>query len=131
MDSSLPWWWLPKWQNLKDQPCKKYELQTFVFQKVLIRQRLGAFEYGLRCMKWFSRKLLQKLLLAFLFKLRYLKIWLLVTWLRFLLQNQLKSLVLPKNTVNYTWTLKNLVFILFAFIWIFFGGVVSLWVSLI
>ena len=46
------------------------------------------------------------------------------------LKNQLTSLVPPWNTGFYACTLKNLVFTLFAYNWIFFEGIVSLWVSL-
>ena len=69
---------------------QKYELQPFVFQKTPVRQRLltnnpGVFEHSLRFLKWFWSKLPRKLWSAFLLKLRFLKIPLLLTWLKCLL----------------------------------------------
>ena len=74
------------YHNLKVWLSQKCELQSFVFQKVPIRQRLsanqlGGFQYNFRCLKRFFRKVLQKLRSAFLLKLRFLKIRLFVTWL--------------------------------------------------
>ena len=64
-----------------------HAFQSFVFQKVPIWQRppanqLGEFEYNFRCLKWFFRKLPRKLRSAFFLKLRFLKIRLLLTWLK-------------------------------------------------
>ena len=66
---------------------QKYELQPFVFQKTLVRQRLltnnpGVFEHSLRFLKWFWSKLPRKLWSAFLLKLR---LPLLLNWLKCLL----------------------------------------------
>ena len=90
MDLSLLWWWTSTYQNLKGWPSQKCELQSFVFQKVPIWQRplanqLGGFEYNFRYLKRFFRKVRRKLRSAFFLKLRFLKIRLLVTWLKCLL----------------------------------------------
>ena len=94
VDSSLLWRWNSTYQNLKDWLSQKYKLQSFVFQMVPISQRLlasqlGGFECNFRCLKWFFRKLPWKLRLALFLKLRFLKIRLLVTWLKCLLQVKL------------------------------------------
>ena len=70
MDLNLLWRWTSTYQNLKGWPSQKCELQSFVFQKVPIWQRLlanqlGQFEYNFRYLKWFFRKLPQKLRSAF------------------------------------------------------------------
>ena len=75
-------------QNLKSQSCQKCKLQPFAFQKVPIREwllpyQLGGFEYYFRFLKWFCSKFPRKLRRSFLHKLRFLKIRLLVTWLKF------------------------------------------------
>ena len=41
-------------QNMKGWVSQKCELQSFVFQKVLIWQRFLANQYNFRCLKWFS-----------------------------------------------------------------------------
>ena len=69
----------------------KMPLQSFVFQKVLISQRplanqLGGFQYNFRCLKRFFRKMRRKLRLTFVFKLRFVKIRLLITWLKCLVR---------------------------------------------
>ena len=78
------------YQNLKGRPSQKYEPHSFVFQKVPIWQRhlanqLGGFESNFRCLKQFFRKVRRKLQSAFFLKLRFFKIRLLVTWLKYLL----------------------------------------------
>ena len=83
-------------QNLKGWPSQTCELQPFCFQNVPIWQRLlanqlGGFEYNFRCLKWFFRKLPRKLRSAFFLKLRFLKIPLLVTWLKCLPQIEIFS----------------------------------------
>ena len=77
---------------LKGWPSKKCELQFFVFQKVPIWQRplanqLGGIEYNFRSLKRFFRKVRRKLRSAFSLKLRFLKIRLLDTWLKWTLFN--------------------------------------------
>ena len=52
-----------------------------IWQRLLANQ-LGGFEYNFRCLEQFFRKLSQKLRSAFFLKLRFLKILLLVTWLK-------------------------------------------------
>ena len=91
MDLSLLWQWTSTYQNLTGWPSQKCELQSFVFQKVPIWQRLlanqlGGFEYNFRCLKRFFRKVPQKLRSAFFLKLSFLKIRLLVTWLKCLIE---------------------------------------------
>ena len=87
MDLSVLWWWTSTYQNLKGWPSQKCELQSFVFQKVpiwqqLLYNQLEGFEYNFRYLKWFFRKLPRKLRSAFFLKLRFLKIGILVTWLK-------------------------------------------------
>ena len=84
---SLLWPRHSTYQNLKGWLSQKCELQSFVFQKVSIWQQplanqLGGFEYNFRCLKRFFRKVQRKLRSAFSLKLRFLKIRLLVTWLK-------------------------------------------------
>ena len=90
VDLSLLWRWTSTYQAPKGWVSQKCELQSFVFQKVPIWQwlqanQLGRFEYNFRCLKWFFRKLSRKLRSAFFLKLRPLKIRLLVTWLKCLI----------------------------------------------
>ena len=78
------------YQNLKCWPPKKCELQSFVFQKVPIWQRLlanqlGGIEYNFSCLKRLFRKVRRKLRSAFSLKSRFLKIRLLVTLLKCLI----------------------------------------------
>ena len=85
------WWWHSTNQNLKSWSSQKYELQSFAFQNVPIwkqplANQLGGFESNFRCLKRFLRKVRRKLRSAFFLKLRFLKIRLLVTWLKCLLQ---------------------------------------------
>ena len=66
-------------------PAQKCELQPFLFQKVpmwyrLLVSQLGGSEYNSRYLKSFFKKLPRKLRSAFLLKLIFLKIRLLVTW---------------------------------------------------
>ena len=66
---------------------QKYKLQPFVSKKVPIWEQLlvnkfRVFPYSFTCMKWFSSNLAQKLWLAFLIYLRFLKRWYLVKWLK-------------------------------------------------
>ena len=87
VDLSLFWRWTSTYQNLKGWLSHNCELQSFVFQKVPIWQRLlanqlGEFEYNFRCLKRFFRKVPRKLRSAFFLKLRFLKIRLLITWLK-------------------------------------------------
>ena len=96
VELSLLWWWNSTYQNLKGWPFQKCELQSFAFQKKPILQRpqvnqLGGFEYNLRCLKRFFRKVLRKLWSASFLKLRFLKIRLLVTWLKCLIYTFLKN----------------------------------------
>ena len=84
------------YQYLKGWLPQKCELESFVFQKVLIWQQLLAnqlrgIEYNFRCLKRFFRKVRRELRSAFFFKLRFLKVRLLVTWLKCLLNNHLHS----------------------------------------
>ena len=53
----------------------------YIWQRLLANQ-LGRFEQNFRCLKWFFRKVPRKLQSAFFLKLRFLKIRLLVTWLK-------------------------------------------------
>ena len=94
MDLSLPWRWTSTYQNLKGWSSQKCELQSFVFQKVPIWQRLGGFEFNFRCLKWFLRKSLRKLRSEFFLKLRFLKIRLLLTWLKCLIIDVLNLMLL-------------------------------------
>ena len=60
------------YQYLKGWLPQKCELESFVFQKVLIRQRLLAnqlrgIEYNFRCLKRFFRKVRRELRSAFFF----------------------------------------------------------------
>ena len=85
------------YQNLKGWLSQKFELQSFVFQKVpiwqqLLTNQLEGFEYNSRCLKRFSRKVQRKLRSAFFLKLTFLKIRLLVTWLKCLIEYRLDQL---------------------------------------
>ena len=76
-------------QNLKGWLSQECEIQSFIFQKVpmwqrLLANQLGEFEYNFSCLKRFSRK-------AFFLKLRFLKIRLLVTWLKRLSKGHFSS----------------------------------------
>ena len=60
-----------------------------MWQQPLANQ-LGGFEYNFRCLKRFFRKVRRKLRSAFSLKLRFLKIRLLVTWLKCLSRQKLR-----------------------------------------
>ena len=123
MDLNFILWWTSMLQDMKVWISQKCDLQSFVFQQVPIWQgllaiQLGGFEYSFRCLKWFTGNCRESCDRIFFLKLRSLKVWLLVTWLKFLLLegggNQINA-PFPKLRKWTIFNVKTLPFFTFSF----------------